>query len=81
METKVKRPVRQPKAPQPEQLIGVKDMFKDMEKWWQKSFFPIVFLTIGLFSGILYYKANVTNDCLTMGQFRSGDIAFQCIRK
>jgi hypothetical protein len=80
MEKPVRRTKAVPVQPQPP-LIGLKDMWKEVDRVWSKSLIPILMIVIGVLFGTLFTKMSYVSDCLSMGQFRSGDVVFTCIRK
>jgi hypothetical protein len=63
------------------ELLGVKDLTKNFNTWWAKSFGVILAILIGYFAGILMARGEILDDCKINSVFRIGDQSFTCMRK
>ena len=71
--------VNQP--PQMVELLGVKDLTKNFNTWWAKSFGVILAVLLGYFAGLLMARGEILDDCKINSVFRIGDQSFTCMRK
>ena len=63
------------------ELLGVKDLTKNFNTWWAKSFGVILAVLLGYFAGLLVARGEILDDCKINSVFRIGDQSFTCMRK
>jgi hypothetical protein len=63
------------------ELLGVKDLTKNFNTWWAKSFGVILAVLLGYFAGLLMARGEILDDCKINSVFRIGEQSFTCMRK
>jgi len=63
------------------ELLGIKDLTKNFNTWWAKSFGVILAILIGYFAGLVLARGEILDDCKINSVFRIGDQSFTCMRK